>query len=195
MSAGSSAAKEFGKSGARTPSGVGMPKETRLKVVREHDRVQLERELFGLQLRAVVTLQLREPERPSQGVQPVLLGFAKSVAHGAFAIVELSRGGYEDAASWQVVGPRPSEPTLEELHDARLPPRRREGGTDHVRDEALGRGGKHLKLQLLFRAEVGVEAALRELQLRGQVAERQAFQPHEARETQGLVQNPLARLQ
>src|SRR5262249_54076168 len=86
----------------------------------------------------------------------------------------------------------PVAPAAPERGDPRLAARVAERRPDHGGDEAPHRFFEHRALQLLLRLEVREQAALRELELVGQHAERDALETDRARFAQRGVDDLLA---
>lgn len=132
---------------------------------REHDAVEVLRELFGLDLRAEVTLRDGASNHVGKQSKPLPLLRDKMVARGSRLIVELRGRGHEETAPGHAAFSRPVHPEPESGADPGLSAGSREGRTDHEIREAGGGVFQRLDLERLLGAEMGKEPALRESQL------------------------------
>ena len=87
----------------------------------------------------------------------------------------------------------PAHPAVEERIESWEPAPLPEGGDHHGLDEPVGGDLQHLQLQVFLGAEVGEQAALGETELPGQRGEAEAFEAVARRETEGRVEDAVAR--
>ena len=151
--------------------------QARGMVIAQHDAV----EVLGELCRVGVGVEVSLPDAPLEGahdeVEPLPLQRHQPVAHRAGAVVQLRRGGGEDAPTRRPTTAVPRQPPIEDGPHPRLTPRRGEGGTDDPFREGGGAMLQHLDLQRLLGTEVGEEPALGELQLVRQGPDGEAAEP------------------
>ena len=160
----------------------------------EHDRVEVVRELVGLEVPAEVPGGHSGREEDSDHLEPAPLERDEAFPHRAGPVVELRRGGDEEAPAPPRVRLRPGEPPLEERGDARLAPWLVDRRPDHLVDEPFGGGVEDLDLEGLLGAEVREEPALGEPELGREPADRQALEADLGREPDGAIEDDRTRL-
>src|SRR6185436_7844555 len=175
----------FGSGIAQQPVGV---------VIAEGDGVEVESELLGIEVGAEVAGLDGDAGGLGEGGDARPVRPHEEIALRAGSVVELHRGGDEDAAAGRVLAVDPGQPALEQGADARLAAGSGESRADDLDLEALDRGLEDLELQLVLGAEVGEETALREAELGREGADGQPFQPVAAGEADCLVEDALAGL-
>lgn len=173
--------------GAR-PRGV-VAKQALSVVEREDEAKHGEGHVVRLDLAREVTLSLRGADRLRQRFEPIALVFDERVARRTGLVVELERGGAEDAAAGLRLAP--PHPPLEERAHARLAARLLQRRTDDVLDELLGGERERLDLQGVLRLEVREEAALAHFQIVGERANRQAAETTLGRDGDGVLEDRL----
>jgi peptide/nickel transport system permease protein len=143
-------------------------------------RVELA-ELLGLLDRV---LQVRVPARELHG---------DPFPDGARAVLELGRGGREEAAAGEDLALDVVEEAVEERPDAGDPARGCSRGLDHLADEDARRVVDGRELELFLRAEVREQAALAHARRLGQAADRERLQTLLRRERRRHVEDGVAR--
>jgi hypothetical protein len=95
---------------ARTELGGGVAKEAMELVKAQHDAVELECELIGIERGSEVALANRDPRGLRELVDPVLAGTREGITRGTWAVVELGARSDEETASGALP---PGDPTFE----------------------------------------------------------------------------------
>jgi hypothetical protein len=157
-------------------------------VARQHDAVEVERELIGVGVGAEVSLGDARAEDLGEGVEPVALVADQAVAHRSRLVVQLARRGHEQAAARFRV---PAQPVLEDRADPGLAAGGGQCRRDHLGHEPGPRVLEDLELQGLLRAEVRVEPALGQFGVGGEGADGHAAEADRAREGAGGLQDGL----
>ena len=124
-------------------------------------------------------------------IQEVPLLLHEGVARGARPVVQLRGRGDEHAAAGQPALLRPQAPVRKEGAQTRLAARGLERRLDDDLHEPLRRVLEDGDLQALLRAEVREEAALGELELLGQLPDREPLEARLARDCGGPIQDRL----
>lgn len=160
-------------------------------VERKHDSIHVLRELFRIGVTAEVSSLDSLSNRRGEEVDPFPLQLHQAVSHQTRPVVQLARGGHEDAASRQRFGPIPCHPVLEKgLHPGRASSRL-ECGAYHRLGEMRRRVIQDLKLKGLLGAEMREQPALGELEIVGQDADSEPSEPDLTGESGGVGQDIL----
>jgi hypothetical protein len=159
----------------------------------EEDRIDLERDLRRVDVLGEVAFVDGEAYRLLDRADPLVHRLLDGVAHRAVAAVELERGGGEEAAARKDVALDVVEPRAADGDEARVAALGVERRLEHLARETLARDLDGRELQLFLRAEVREEAALRHLQLLGETADGQPFEPLGGRQIGGALEDRAAR--
>ena len=157
-------------------------------VVAEHQALERERQLLGVEIGPEVTVGHSRAGHGGDELQPVLLAAHHGVPHRARLVVELGRGGDEDAAALEGLG-LPVEPAVEEGPDPRLSPRRGQRRPDDEVGEPLARPLERLELQRFLGLEVREQPALAHPRVLGELADGEAGEPDLGGDRDGGVED------
>src|SRR5688572_14035412 len=130
---------------SRTMFGSGIAKEARVMVTGEHDAVEILRELRRIGVGSDMAFVDRLAERRGDRLEPPSLELDQAVADRTGTVIELPRGGDEDAAAGKSIVP--AQPAIEEGMEARNSARLGQRGSDDQLDEAVGAVLQHLDLE------------------------------------------------
>jgi len=175
-----------------TRLGFGVLQQAVRVMVGERDAVQILRKLVGVGVAAEMTLVDTLPERCGDYAEPVTLQLPEPVANWAGPVIQLRCRRHEQTSARHRREVTPFDPVLEEGSHTRKPAWLGESGAHDTLDKAVGRVLQDPDLQGLFRLEVGEKAALGELELVGEGADGEAFEPYTARQPDGVVEDRIA---
>lgn len=159
---------------------IGIGQQAGELVVGQNDRVKIVGEPLGVEIGSEVTLFDRDPGGGGQCLEPVLLGLDYVVSQWPRLIIDLHGGGDKWTTPGKEARSGPREPILEKSPDAGLPAWLEKGRRHDSLDEELAGGSQYLELQGLLGPEVSEQAALRHVDLFGQVTDAQTGEPAEA---------------
>ena len=158
------------------------------------ERVELERELLGIDRRVEVAGLLRLADLARQERQELAHVLGDRRAHGAVRpAVELGLDGVEEAAAAEHLRAEVLQPVDQERLQPRAAAREAARGPDHVVDEPAAGGVDRRQLQLLLGAEVREQAALAHAQLGREPADGEALEPFDGGDVGRRLQDRLAR--
>jgi hypothetical protein len=172
----------------RASESFGVVKETHEEMGAEHDAVDLERDLVGIDIGAEVAFLDRDARGLGQLVDPVFLRADQRVVWRARPIVELCGRPDEETATR---AGSPTEPILEQRTQARLATRLAQGGDHHFLHELTRCFLDDCDLERFLRSEVSEQARLGKPGLLGQPTDREARHARDGRQLEGLLQNRL----
>src|SRR5688572_5170522 len=112
----------------RASESLGLVKKPHEEMRAEHDAVDLERDLLGIDIGTKVAFLDRDARGFGELVDPVLLSADQSVVRWAGTIVELGARTDEETAAWATA---PSQPALEERAQTRFAARMTQRGNHH----------------------------------------------------------------